>query len=47
MDASVFRNDMQATVEGVARNSNGKWLWGFAAKVGRMEVDRVNYKRLE
>ena len=25
----------------VGRDSNGKWLWGFAAKVGRMEVDRA------
>lgn len=36
-----YWNDMQATVGGVARDSNGKWMWGFAAKVRRMEVDRA------
>ena len=38
-DASVVGINCSAAIGGVARDSSGRWLWGFSGRIGNSEVD--------
>ena len=45
-DASVFGVDQAAAIGGVARDSNGHWLWGFSKSIGKSDVDKAELHAL-
>lgn len=45
-DASVTGQNHSAAMGGVARDSNGRWLWGFMGKFGPTDVDGAELQAL-